>query len=740
MAGRHGRRFGGVVVTTALLAGAVVIAGAVPAGAASNVWSVATSPNTATGRDFLASVSCVSSTFCMAVGFDRDASTTPESDYTLTEMWDGTSWSIVPSPSPTNTRQPSTPVDQLLGVSCASETFCMAVGSGSGFALGLIWNGSTWRSGALPSNPASNPVYNSVSCTSLLFCVAVGSIYNPFTTHTYATGATWDGDTWAGETRPIVGYNSTFTSVSCSADSSCVAVGNYTDTAARSSYHTLIESTSNASTWTVATSPDAGFDNNLISVSCTSSTSCVAVGSFSGTDPSATNTLVENFDGTNWSPTAAPQPDHRVLTGVSCDSPTDCVAVGVYGGGFIDGLPVSLQTVAETWDGTAWSITPTPNPVTGENLAGVSCVDALNCTAVGDAVDITPPETTFIIAGTEAAVPDAPTGVSAGAGFRSATVTWTAPDRDNGSPITQYTITSWPGGNSTTVAAPQTTATVDRLATGIPYTFTVSATSANGTSAQSSESLPVTPVPGISIGDSSTLEGDIGSHTVSFPVTLSQPATTTVSVAYTVTGITATGAKKHSTGVDFQDKSGTVTFTPNAKTGKTPVEKTISVTVYGDTTVEADETFNVTLSNPTGGYLSGHNPGTGTIVNDDGVLTGTTMGIGDASIVMADSSPTTMTLPVTLSAPTAGSVSVQYAVAPGTAAYSKKALLGGDYGGATTGTVTFAAGSTAKTIGIPIWPDATPDTDETFTVTLSGVTGTGVTMIRSVGTGTILSR
>jgi hypothetical protein len=250
----------------------------------------------------------------------------------------------------------------------------------------------------------------------------------------------------------------------------------------------------------------------------------------------------------------------------------------------------------------------------------------------------------------------------------------------------------------------------------------------------------IPPEPTISIGDKSVLEGDSGSRTITFPVTLSAPATTTVSVQYVIAGVTATGAKTRGPGVDFNNKGGipgTVTFTPNATSGRTVISKTISVTVYGDTTPEPDETFTVTLSNPTGGYMLGRSVGTGTILNDDGITSGIAVGVGDSSIVRTYSGSQTMTVPVTLSAKASGTVSVNYTITPGSATFSAKST-GGDFGGKLTGALSFSNGATAKTINIPIWADPSADVDETFTITLSNLTGNGVTLIRANGTGTIL--
>jgi large repetitive protein len=91
--------------------------------------------------------------------------------------------------------------------------------------------------------------------------------------------------------------------------------------------------------------------------------------------------------------------------------------------------------------------------------------------------------------------PSAPSGAVAAAGDGSASVSWAAPASDGNSPITSYTVTASPGGQSATTSG-QTTATVNGLTNGSASTFTVTATNAAGTSAASAATAAVTPKAG----------------------------------------------------------------------------------------------------------------------------------------------------------------------------------------------------------------------------------------------------
>ncbi len=88
-----------------------------------------------------------------------------------------------------------------------------------------------------------------------------------------------------------------------------------------------------------------------------------------------------------------------------------------------------------------------------------------------------------------------PTGVIAQPSTQSAVVAWTAPASNGGAPVTNYSVTASPGGNTCTTAG-GLTCTVTGLTGGLTYEFTVTATNASGSSPPSGPSAAVTPFAG----------------------------------------------------------------------------------------------------------------------------------------------------------------------------------------------------------------------------------------------------
>jgi alpha-tubulin suppressor-like RCC1 family protein len=159
--------------------------------------------------------------------------------------------------------------------------------------------------------------------------------------------------------------------------------------------------------------------------------------------------------------------------------------------------------------------------------------------------------------------------------------------------------------------------------------------------------------------------------------------------------------------------------------------RTITVRVAGDTTFEADETFTVTLSNPTGATITTASA-TGTIRNDD------TPPFPDLAIVATDadkpegsSGKTSFTFTVTRSGDTAIASSASWAASgiganPADAADFARGVL-------PSGTVRFSAGQTSRTITVNVRADRDQEPDERFRVTLSNPPGATITTASATG-------
>ena len=91
------------------------------------------------------------------------------------------------------------------------------------------------------------------------------------------------------------------------------------------------------------------------------------------------------------------------------------------------------------------------------------------------------------------------------------------------------------------------------------------------------------------------------------------------------------------------------------------------------------------------------------------------------------SSTGTMSISVLLTGPSAGTVTMDYATAAGSA------TAGSDYT-TTTGSLTFTSGQTSKNVSVPITSDAIDEDDETFTLSVANVAGAGVTAGTGIGT------
>jgi len=192
--------------------------------------------------------------------------------------------------------------------------------------------------------------------------------------------------------------------------------------------------------------------------------------------------------------------------------------------------------------------------------------------------------------------------------------------------------------------------------------------------------------------------GEGGLATVT--VLRSGPVTGIVTVDYTVSYLTATA-----TDLDGS-VSGTLVFGPGV------TSRTFTVATHPDTLAEGDEMVALTLGSPVGASLA--TPSTAVLTIVDNEVGGTIQWSAAAYSTNERSGGVLVT--ITRSGGTASGVTVNYDMSDGTA------TAGLDYV-ATSGTVVFEAGETAKTVWIPVLVDAMLETTETFVLTLSDPTG-----------------
>jgi hypothetical protein len=342
-----------------------------------STWSVQRTPNAMFGvgtgtveSASLDSISCVSSVACTAVG--------SVGDQAGAARWDGVSWLIEPAPNPADARS-----SVLRSVSCTSASDCVAVGAyetpggAEWVALAERWDGTRWS--ILPTpNPTRTSLYG-VSCTSARACTAVGGTATRSGLIGPAIVERWDGRKWSIQPIPTQA-SATLSAVSCPSVSHCVAVGtSYGGSGAMP----LIEGW-DGTKWSIAqiAKPSGAEEASLSGVSCTSASACIAVGTSDLWKSPQASAVIEAWDGAHWSIQSAPNPAGVAgisLSGVSCPSATACVAVG-------DGLigRATGGALLERWDGTSWSVEPSPNPGPGSTpLNAVSCSSPTVCTAVG---------------------------------------------------------------------------------------------------------------------------------------------------------------------------------------------------------------------------------------------------------------------------------------------------------------------------------------------------------------------
>jgi hypothetical protein len=501
-------------------------------------------PSPAVNRGVLYGTAAIAHNDIWAVGFKNSL----QNEQTLAEHFDGNSWQVVPTPAPGSS-------SRLFGVAAVASNDVWAVGdhrAPPSFGPALIehWDGSSWTIIDSPTaTSAPTTALYGVTATASNDVWAVG-----VDNHNGARVWHWDGSSWSAV------FSSAFTGVggldSVSADagndvwavegrlSPGRAVLHFDGTSwARIDTHTqiffnAITALSPTDVWAVGTVYEA-FDD--------------------WGEPTDSRAAIAHWDGSQWQ--VVPSPDPRPsghglseLRGIAAISPTDIWAVGGPGTG-------GNTPLTEHWDGTSWSIIPSPTGSEGSAVVAVTALSDGTVAAVG-----------FHLGGTQPLILQNP----------------------ESAPASRSQVTGFPASVTAGVAGTVTVTIQDSSGHTVPsYTGTIHFTS--------SDSQAVLPA------DYTFTAADAGVH--SFSVTLKTAGTQSITVTDTasssITGA-QTGIGVSPAAVDHQLFLQQPTNTAAGQT-ITPAVTVAVVDQYGNV-VTSDNSDTVTLSigtNPSGGTLSG---------------------------------------------------------------------------------------------------------------------------------------
>jgi hypothetical protein len=336
-------------------------------------WHIATSDNPARTSE-LYGVAAVSSSLAWGVGLKYNSGT--DRIRTLIERWDGTTWTAVPSPNSGHL------VDELLGVAAADSTHAFAVGSrqprsGRNRTLVEQYDGTSWSVVPSPNRGPGASFLSGVTAVAPNDVWAVG-------THDLAPTAQaplvehWNGASWSVVPSPYFHHSvqTTLGDVSAVSANDVWAVGSYYSERRRGNFP-LTEHW-DGTAWSIVPAPSPGPDYVFSSVTALAPDDVWAVGlSVNGL---VGGPLAEHWDGSAWSIVDAADLGRPQ---------TEFFGVGAAGGSvYAVGLhnPGPEHTLAEQWNGTSFEKMATPN-VGGahfDNRLLAASSDGTTVWAVGD--------------------------------------------------------------------------------------------------------------------------------------------------------------------------------------------------------------------------------------------------------------------------------------------------------------------------------------------------------------------
>ena len=354
-----------VLTAIALLAGVLTIPGG-GANAASCSWSVVPTAALDPGLNAqLFSVSAVSTSDIWAVGRTYQYIVTNG----LAQHWDGSSWSVVPTPSPNGQ-------ETLFDVDVVASDAVWAVGASSTTSgdVPLVerWDGTQW---AVVPGPTGSFGFTTVSALSDTNVWAGG--YQALPDDEFvAVLEHWNGSGWTRvPLGTILPHASSFIyGIDARAANDVWAVGS-------AGANPLILHW-NGRTWrTLPTAGPPGSSSGLSGIDARTATDAWAVGDAFSPAAGTTSTLAFRWNGVAWRRVSTPSPGtDSSFGGVSAVGRDDVWAVGGTGG-------YPFTTLTEHWNGTRWSVVDSADAGDTSTLADVAAIGRLDVWAVGESVN-----------------------------------------------------------------------------------------------------------------------------------------------------------------------------------------------------------------------------------------------------------------------------------------------------------------------------------------------------------------
>ena len=318
----------------------------------------------------------------------------------FSEHWDGASWSVVPMPRVEDEVPGITLFENgqyIYDVSCVSETWCVAVGEAEvrlptrdGLVVIDYWDGTKWTMDTVTMEGLGRhdrSSLESVSCVAEADCFAVGyevrpedEVGGPIVP--MALSLRWNGEEWSRAAVPAPGGGTAAAglALSCASETSCIMSGIYR--------HPGESIEPNPPVHALTSRWDGKVWSTLAEAGDVRGISCVEGG---GSLPVCLSRDGKRFDGSQWSP-AGTMPTPGELSSnrpsrAACAGPSACTVVG----GFVQQSDKqNIHAFAANWNGDSWSRLATVSsdseqeatPAGGE-LVGVDCPALNRCIAVG---------------------------------------------------------------------------------------------------------------------------------------------------------------------------------------------------------------------------------------------------------------------------------------------------------------------------------------------------------------------